>query len=79
MSTQRVPTRYVDYYKSVLVDNPDVPTVAISVPPFQRATLCCRWKCRRCGLLLKPNNAAAISHLAKHVREAARARMGVSR
>lgn len=29
------------------------------------------WECRRCGQVIKPNNAGAQSHVAKHLREVA--------
>ena len=43
------------------------PTVMTSVGP--RSSVAYRWKCYRCGKIIKPNTAGAQSHLAKHVRE----------
>lgn len=74
MAASRLPFRYVEFFRAVLAPDPSLPTVAISVPPYARAVLSHRWECRRCGLRLKPNNAGAVSHLAKHCRAIERAR-----
>jgi hypothetical protein len=63
----RVPARYRGLLCEVMVDIPELGTVATSVGP--RGILGRRWKCYLCGQLLKPNTAGAQSHLAKHVRE----------
>lgn len=64
-SPLRLPARYRDYFVEVMVDGP--PVIMTSVGP--RPTLARRWKCNRCAQLLKPNTAAAQSHVMKHVRQ----------
>lgn len=63
-SPLRIPARYRDDFIEVMVDGP--PVVMTSVGP--RSTLCRCWKCNRCLQLIRPNTAAAQSHIAKHVR-----------
>jgi len=64
----RIPARYRGNFVEVAVDAP--PVVMTAVGP--RAAVGYRWKCNRCGKVIKQNSAAAQSHLAKHVREARR-------
>jgi hypothetical protein len=61
-----VPARYLDRLQEVAVDCE--PVVITAVGP--RSAVGYRWKCLRCGQLLKRNTAGAQSHIAKHVREA---------
>lgn len=61
---RRIPERYRAWFKAELVDCE--PIVMTSVGP--RASLCSRWRCRVCGHLIKPNNAGAASHVAKHTK-----------
>lgn len=60
----RIPARYRDNFVEVAVDVG--PVVMTSVG--QRFAVGYRWKCNRCGQVIKQNTAAAQSHLAKHVR-----------
>ena len=62
----RMPSRYRDYFVEVAVDVE--PVVMTAKGP--RAAVGYRWKCNRCGHIIKQNTAAAQSHLAKHVRQA---------
>ncbi len=59
-----VPFRYQDTFSAVQVDVLG-PVVMTAVGP--RGVIGWRWKCRRCGQLLRPNTAGAQSHVAKHV------------
>ncbi len=58
-----LPARYRDDYVAVCVDVG--PSVETSVGP--RFSAAYRWKCARCGKVIKQNTAAAQSHLAMHV------------
>lgn len=62
----RLPARYRDHFVEVAIDAP--PVVMTSVGP--RAAVGYRWKCNRCGKVIKQNTAAAQSHLMSHVRKA---------
>lgn len=60
----RIPARYRDAFVEVCVNTP--PVVMTAVGP--RSAVAYRWKCNRCGAIIKPNTAGAQSHLAFHVR-----------
>lgn len=61
-----MPARYRGTFVEVAVDAP--PIVMTASGP--RPSVGYRWKCNRCGKVIKQNTAAAQSHIAKHVREA---------
>ena len=63
----QLPRRYIDYFKDIWVDVPEAGTVSTSVGPVGYVGR--RWVCRQCAKAIKPNTAAAQSHIAKHVRE----------
>jgi hypothetical protein len=64
----KIPARYRDSFTEVAVDVP--PVVMTAVGP--RPAVGYRWKCLRCGKIIKQNTATAQSHVAKHVRETGR-------
>lgn len=65
-----IPARYRDHFVEV----------AVAVPPIietlagPRSAVGYRWKCNKCGAILKEYTAGAQAHIAKHVREAERDR-----
>ena len=61
-----VPLRYQDNFVQIHV--PAGEPVMTAVGP--RQSLRVVWKCRRCGLAIKPNTLGAQSHITKHVRQA---------
>lgn len=60
----RVPTRYQSAFKHVYIEGEPRVQLATGVRP----TLHHRWECRRCGKQIRPNTAAAQSHVAAHLR-----------
>ena len=71
----RIPARYRDSYVEVAVDVG--PAVMTAVGP--RFAVGYRWKCNRCGMVIKQNTAAAQSHLAAHIRRTISNSEGVGR
>lgn len=51
-----LPSRYLLYFQPLRV-------------AYANGTYEQKWRCRRCGQVIKRNTAGAQSHLAKHVRE----------
>jgi len=64
-----VPLRYSDFLQEVAVDMPPI----VQTPHGLRSAVGYRWKCLRCGQLLRRNTAGAQSHLQKHIRQVERA------
>lgn len=61
----RVPLRYQTYFKSIDIENP---SITINTSVGLRHSLMNVWKCNLCGKEIKPNNAAAQSHIVKHTK-----------
>jgi hypothetical protein len=51
-----MPSRYLVYFQPLR-------------ETYENGTWEMKWKCRRCGKVIKRNTAGAQSHLAKHLRE----------
>lgn len=62
----RIPPRYHDEFFEVAVNVSPVVVTSVGL----RSAVAYRWKCNRCGKVIKPNTLGAQSHVVMHVRQA---------